>query len=525
MSKKIKTNSILNPNWSIEYAIVLLIYVISHGLMLLVYGAWWDDMLLWNVSSESLAEFLGPSNINNPVLLFIIKTISGINDMKLMTLVFRMVPFLCWLVSVTSFFFILKKITNNHSFTFYASLLAASSGLNKCLILISCFHYSISIALFMLGLIFFTYDYYKDNIECKISTALLWLLSLLVWRTAVLVIPILLLIVCIKKTDFNWKSKGSYQEIVRYGLKNYWIHLVSLVIFALLYLTLLAPGGKYQSYYHIDLFHFLSSPITSVTASVSILLQYIVETMGMVAYPGARFALSTVIFLFFLILLYKYQTESVESKKLFVIACLVLLFSIYPQTLINAYFQLTFRMSHVTSRVASLAIFPIAIIITYLIQFLPYNAGKYIFIILLSGSILVSLYTNLDYEKQWARNEALTNFLQSHQELDGKNLIFVNNVTELSAFKSFGDSFYEYEGCARYAYGVNTKTKCKSIYADYPEPFSPDYYIVMLKDQELPYFTLMKDRLFNHEKYQKTINELIVFLIYNQNPKEITGQQ
>ena len=109
-------------SWTSIFILTVIVYFMSHGLMLLVYGAWWDDFLCWNVSPEVLDE--GYKVFNNPFTYYFIKYISCIQDMKLMTFIYRVVPFVCWLISVSSFFFFCKMITQNKWFTLYASLLA-----------------------------------------------------------------------------------------------------------------------------------------------------------------------------------------------------------------------------------------------------------------------------------------------------------------------------------------------------------------------------------------------------------------
>ena len=85
-------------SWWQIYLYVVIVYIMSHGLMLLLYGAWWDDMLLWNVPDKDLELFAGPSNFNNPFIYFIVSSINRIGDTEIMNFVFRLVPFVCWFI-------------------------------------------------------------------------------------------------------------------------------------------------------------------------------------------------------------------------------------------------------------------------------------------------------------------------------------------------------------------------------------------------------------------------------------------
>ena len=100
-------------SWRRIYKYTIFTYFLSHSWMLLIYGAWWDDMLLWNVSQEDLKSFMGPDNFNNPFMYYSISSIAKIEDLEIMTFVYRLVPFICWFISLTCFFLFLKKVSNN----------------------------------------------------------------------------------------------------------------------------------------------------------------------------------------------------------------------------------------------------------------------------------------------------------------------------------------------------------------------------------------------------------------------------
>ena len=110
--------------WSTIYLMVVLTYIVSHGLMLVIYGAWWDDMICWNVSNELMENQY--AIFNNPFVYYIDLAIAQIKDIRIMTFVYRLVPFICWFISVSAFYLFVKKICGNKLYTLYSSVLVAS---------------------------------------------------------------------------------------------------------------------------------------------------------------------------------------------------------------------------------------------------------------------------------------------------------------------------------------------------------------------------------------------------------------
>lgn len=508
-------------NWGTIYLSVLITYVISHGLMLTLYGAWWDDMLLWNVSSEILDNFMGGSNFNNPFLYYIVKSISEIDDIKTMTFVYRLVPFICWLISISAFFYFVKKISRNKQFTLYSSLLAASCGLNKCMIMINCYHYTISIMLFMIGLVLYTYDYYKEKLAYKILVALLWTLSLLIWRSAVLVIPVALLYVSYLKKGLVWNSFASYKFLFLYMLKHYWIIIAGLFVFAILYKTILAPQGDYAAYYSIGIKNMLFSPITTVLCCISLILGYISNLLSEFAKAnGPVFLL-----LFFVVCIFSiflYRTKNCKNNNeiniyMLLLACLFLFFSILPHLLRELSFS--FDIHGYKSRVAALAIFPISLIFAYgLIKIRNKVVQSITCCILVVMSVIYCINTYLSYEKGWLKNEAIACLFKEKECLKGKNIVFVDNSRMYSPFNNEEYRYYDYEGCARLSYGKNDNTKCSELNAlvNYKRFGDADYYIFINANENYSHIGLRSIfyRFSKNDKRDKMKMKMLSFRLY-----------
>lgn len=494
-------------SWTSIYILTVIVYFMSHGLMLLVYGAWWDDMLLWNVSQEDIDYFLGPDNFNNPFLFYIIKSIASIENIKVMTFLYRLVPFVCWLISVSSFFFFCKMITQNKWFTLYASLLAASCGLNKCMLLICCYHYSISIALFMLGLVLFVYDYYKEKYFAKLCVAILWLLSLLVWRSAVLVIPGAMVMASMMKVGYDkHKLLSSIMKVLSYLIRNYYLILIFLTIFSLLYLTILAPKGVYAYYYAIDLNCFLLSPLTTFISCLALILNYVTNIFinNILFMHGTAFLMLGIIVVFLFYFVIEKKCEEVEiSASIKIVALVFLFFSMMPHILIHKEICFSFDITGYTSRVASLGVFPISMFLGYLFCKFRLRYKNFYFSVLLLFSSLYSFKTYVDYRRGWKKNVEIAQFLKSRSFLNGCRLKFLDTAVDFSTFPSEAFRYYDMEGCARLAYGKNTKTICSNYYQKEEKDsiFEYDYMIYIYQNSNYGQPQSIKSYLIGDDGY------------------------
>lgn len=510
-----------NINKTRLYCIIITIYTISHGLMLFLYGAWWDDLLLWNVSSEALKSFLGPTNFNNPFLFYIIDCINRIEEPIIMTFVFRLVPFSCWLVSLLCFCLVVKEISHNIEFTLYAGLISASCGLNKCMILICCYHYTISTMLFMCGLLFFIYDYHKGNKVYVILSAFFWTLSVLIWRTAVLVVPGIILMASIVKKGLpinSYKSTRELKDLLQILIKRYYPIIIGLIAFAILYTTVLSPRGEYDSYYSIGKKNLLLSPITSIVSSFSMILGYLSEITSVFAETGNE-VIILIPFVVFVWLLIR-DIESSESERinnLFITAFIILILSAFPYELKGLSFA--FPLDGYNSRVTSLAIYPISIICTCILFKFKMRYRQLLSTLFISISIIYSINVYLDYNRSWTQTESIVEIFRSNDFLNGKNIVVSDRAIELRSFKSEEERYYEYEGYARLAYGKYSTTNCIDLLHDSLDEFCPDYYLFIDLKEGVPYNSYAYDiklflyRLFNKDKYNQIISGLLQYRI------------
>lgn len=483
--------------------------------MLIIYGAWWDDMLIWNVSPEFARQRY--EIFNNPFVYYLRSAIFKIEDMHLMTFVCRLVPFICWYVSVSMFFLVIKIITNNKPYTLYTSLLVASCGLNKCMILLSCYHYTISIALFMIGMVFFLYDYYKSKVGYKILVSLFWTLSLLIWRSAILVVPAAIFFSVLSRMKIELKSKSFYLDFIKRVFYHYWIIIVGLLVFAILYKTILAPRGDYASYYSMSMKNLVLSPVTTLSSSVSLLLGYISNIFSVFAQGNENGFIMLVLLLALFIYLLRFTIKSSEDNKpkktVLLASCLFLFFSMMPHLLRE--FSFLFDINGYKTRVAALAVFPISMISAYLLMAI--KKVKYrtlLFSALVVLSIGYSVNTYLDYEKGWSKNEAIAKFFRVNDDLRGGDFVCIDNSQIYSPFRDEQYRLYDFEGCTRLAYGKYDTTAFYSLNGN-NELNIIDKYLFIDTKEKINHIGIksLVYRLLNSQKYDDLINRMLMFRI------------
>ena len=507
--------SSLSKQWYLSFFLVVLTYFICHFLMFFVGGTGWDDMFYLYNTQEEISKFLGPETFNNPIMLWIFKGINLIEDFSTQTLVYRLCSFIGNFITVTSIWYVVKVITRDFEITLFVSLLAAACSVNKCMILICCYHYTFSNALFFLGLCFFLYDFYNHNRWCLLICAFLWFLSFTLWKSAALLMPLVVIIACINKTDFNYIHKHSYWNLIKCAIVSYWEILFALIVASVIYVLLLSPQGEYADYYKIRLLNVVLSPITCLFSCLNIVASYFgVIVTSFSSRETEIFIGAVLLFVPVYILVKDYTKEDTKiSGRLLVIAVLFLYFSVYPQML-KGRLAFVCDIDNYGSKTASLAALPLSLFIVYFISTIQRKRIKNIvFSILFVGSILYSMEVYFDYNKFWSKKISVINYLKEHHELKGKKVLIIDTVTEYDAFPRGTSTYYDYDGCARLAYGKYTKTSFSVFYPKQErEPRGLyDYKLLVIKNADISSFDLMTKRIISPAAYDEAVNDMLIY--------------
>lgn len=513
MDTKLKVST---KGWTLNFAFVLLIYFIAHVLMLASNGVWWDDYVVWNVTPEKLYAYLGPGEANGPAQYAYISAVTNLFPLHLQVYVFHALAFLTHGISLLCCWFILKTITSDKAFTTMCCALIAAYGFDSTSMLIICSHYTIANCLFLIGLLACVKELYTGKKYLLYLVGAIWLLSLIVWRSSALLMPLCLLILsCVKNKD-SWRTLRGWWDIIRYIFVHYWMVIALVLCFAPIYLFVITPSGHYDEYYTPKIVNIITSPVAafvSAVMAVGIAVGHAFKSMcdsGSFVITILLFAVAGCI--------YWYASKHIQSEKeeisykpLAGIAFLYLMVSMILQLLIYGFLDVL-DISEYMSRLLSLAAFPTAIIIVYLLQYVHRKIRYVVFSLILTGFMAYTTYTYVDYSYAWHKTEVITDYMKQHPELDGANILVDDHAFAANENQS-SLRFYAYEGMARMAYGQETKTKAEPSYLEcYGSSFQPDYrmqcvsqYPIKKKDKCMLVFSKW---LFKR-KYQRLKGEML----------------
>lgn len=509
------------PSWTCVMFVVLFFYFLSHGLMMLLNGAWWDDLNIWNITQETLNSRLGPDCFNVPFIYYLTDTLNKTYDKETQLFIYKILAFIGNSIPVITSLLIFKKIGISRTGALVISLLVATCAINKTMPLIICLTYTYGNALFFLGLLVFVYDFYKPNLFLKTGASVIWCISLCIWRSPILVIPLVVSIaIIVKYRQKNWKTIQTFAESVLYGCRNYFVIIIGLIVFTILYKTVLAPHGIYAAYYSISPKAMLVAPFTSITAIIGLHFGYLGEVFSIMVSDLYNFIFSLILIALFTPLVFRLKWSLYENnwKFLLLFAAAFAYAGILPQEL-RCIIPLV-DIGGYGSRVASLSYLPVAIIACYVLSKISIKLGKTLFICLLSGSILcsINLYTN--YNVFWAKKEAISFFLKNNEYLKGKSILVYDTDVEYNAFIGEKGRTYDFEGCARLAYGKDTDTKFYSFYnREYESLENADYKLLICKNESYNKFHIFYSRLFDKKMYDKIIEDMVLFKITNNNER------
>ena len=131
-------------------------------------------------------------------------------------------------------------------------------------------------------------------------------------------------------------------------------------------------------------------------------------------------------------------------------------------------------------RLVSMTLFPLSLIVAIIIQRLSYKLRLILLSFIIVSSVLLSFQVYLNYGVGWARNRSMVNYLKNNKYLKNKNIVYINNASDLTVFGTDMDAFYELESCARLAYGNDTSTKFENYDV-------PNYKSFILDDRRIQY--------------------------------------
>lgn len=472
--------------WSASIFIPSFFFILLNTIFISINGVWWDDNTVWNVTHDALYKYLGPEDANEFFQYQYIKFVTETFSFESQIMVFHIISLFVHFISLVSSWYILKTITKDAYFTLFVMLLISVCGIDKTYMLIINSHATFANCFFIVGLAFFVKDYYSPNKLYKFIVSALWFISLCIWRTPALLIPLCVIVSSCSKNNLNYKSYNSCKKAFSYCLRNYWLIIFSCLLFLVLYKLYMSQSGGHADYYKPSVANIISAPILSVCSAISVFLYYLSSSvMSLASCTNLPFFLTYSIIVISSYIILKNVAIRIQyhSERLAVLSVLYLVSTLCLPLSIYGVFMLV-GFEDYNSRTLCLASFPISVISVLMISRLPKEKFLGIYCLLFIGSLTYSVNNYLSYSFSTLKQEAIVDFLKSNEPLNGKNILvkdyaFSSNANNISLRN------YEYEGMARLAYGVNTRTRIMSFYGGNQHIINPEYEIE-IKQAEHP---------------------------------------
>ena len=496
-------------SWKYTLLYPILVFLLSSIPFLFINGVWWDDNTVWNVSPESLYEYLGPSDANEVFQYIYIRAVTNLFPLNRQVFIFHILAFFFQTVSLASIWYILKKITNDKFFTLFTMLLVASFGLDKTTFLIICSHSVIANSLFYVGLALLVKDYYNNSKLLVFVVSILWLLSLCVWRTAALLMPFSILVASGSAIAFYYKSKKSYYRLFKHVIYRYWPILLSIITFLFIYKIFLLQSGPHANYYRPTVLNLIMSPLLAISSAFISIIYYYSSSIGSISlYTDIPFfAFYMLLVLLAFIILYKNcRAPEFDGKRLSMFAFLYMSLSfLLPLSIYGALKMVGFE--EYNTRTLCLSALPLGVITITLLLSLNRNLFIWVYSFLFVGSFIYSLNSNMNYGFSVLKQECIVDYLKENKQLENHVILVRDAAYSFNANQSALRN-YEYEGLARLSYGSHTKTSIMSYYGGNQHVIKPDCEIEI------------RQKVFSINMQTKFVVFLNVFLLNNNKKKE-----
>lgn len=472
-------------SWGSTIVLPLIFFAITNCLFLFLNGVWWDDYTIWNVSPNNLYAYLGPNDANEIVQYNYVKAITTWFPQGSQVFVFHLLSFIFHTISLISIWYIVKKISNDVYFTLFTLLLISAFGLDKTQFLIINSHATIANCLFYIGLALFVKDYFERNQLCIASSCILWFLSLITWRSPALLIPFCVILASCLKTDFSYKSVGSYIKAFKHCIRNYWMIIVCCILFVVVYKVFLTQSGPHATYYIPSWKNIASSPVLSICSAIMTLLYYVSSSLNSITeFNSLPYFLCVLICVITCLIFTNKIWNKPNCKQavpqyafLYLILSLMLPLSIYGVNHLVGF-------DEYDTRIFCLSALPVAIIILFVLSKLERKTFLVCYSLLLMGSFFYSLNTQIDYGYSLLKRDCFIEFLQNNPQLKNSRILVKDFAYNSNANRSPLRN-YEYEGMARMAYGRETKTACMSYLGGNQRDICSEYIVEILPKKQI----------------------------------------
>lgn len=422
--------------------ILVLIYTLSHGMIMLISGVWWDDWTLWTNSAEQIQQTFWEAGV--PWEAWNLFSVMWLGEAG-----YRVAVFLLFGITGVLFYKILcsiKSVSENDAF--WMSAIAMCVPVNDARVTLICYGYTLSLCLFMSAFYIAVSLDGIGGLGRRAARAVSLLLLFYSYMTqSLLVFTGLIWLYFFCSVWIQNEGKGSIRKIMIF-LKTYWDYAAAPFVFFAVKNIFFKPYGRYEGYNSVTLWllfkGIVSFPAAAVKTFISIGHSYVVQ-IGILSVAACL--LVAVIYLF----LIRWKLSGGTSEKpelktnvmMFFAGGIVYLAGVFPYIIIHGGSML--GSTGVGGRDAMLAGFGIGIMAVSFVRIFPVKKPVQNLILVLMTVLGIFHFNDwyLNYQEDWYHQLEFARAVEESSILPGDKTI----LCDFSAASPVsGTRFYSLNG-------------------------------------------------------------------------------
>ncbi len=415
-------------NEKLYLMLLLILFLITHGLILFVSGMWVDDWCIVNISKVGLK--IWSLEMGKPEFYPIVFLMSCMPD-----ICFKFLILVCHFTSMISFYYISQKCLNiGIENSFLLTIIYMCVPVNDIRIERLNLPYSLGLALFSLAFALLVYKYEKLKIFDRVAILILFFFSYIL-NSLLVFMGLVWLYIAVKEKN----------------IKKILFKIDFFVIpFLFFYLRSFFPAhGVYADYNSVN----YAQIIRSLHETVKTMQIVLVQVIGLLTSPFCKYIfltyLSILIFILISFLVSKNEKRRlihIEKKKLYyniVLGLFIMYLSLFPYVETGKNIEIMgFDSRHLILFPFGFSIFFYSIIELGLTKELKYTIV--IVLWLISSNIFIYSYSN--YQKTYYVNKTLQVYLSRNYELSNYNTICIASENDENRFYCYNGIFEEVYG-------------------------------------------------------------------------------
>ncbi|AIF53723.1 hypothetical protein [Pelosinus sp. UFO1] len=511
--------------------IIIIIYTITHGLMLFNHGLYWDDWPWYKMDTQ--LRFDAISQLGAPWLAYFQSYLFSFDNM----LIVRYIVFFSFLLAALFLYIILKTIKEiDPQQRLLIVIFFAIFPCNSLRIAMCVSQYAVAYCLFFCGLWILSRYLKTRKLSLRILSLLLFFISFTTNSFLVFYALAILYIIYIEKPDII-----NYKICLKLSYK-YLDFLLNPLVFYIIKIYVFPAHGLYAGYNSIIISRVLTSPIKAINVFYHSVIRIIDKAINIyISSPTTIILLTLSILLVYGILSKRSNSKYILCKKPLVFGFFCFYLAAFPYLAVGNPIDWNF----LDSRNQLLLPLGISIIIVYGVQWLTNHnplinykskIKSIIYSVLIILCISINIATYISFQKDWYKQVSLIDNIKNNNIIiNNTTFLFKDNLVQLNAF-SREYWLYEYTGFFKEAFGDEKRfgSNFEAYYAgdvvargehrhrplyllgDYQT--EPPQYLINIEEGNFKLstrnmFQLMYYEMLDSPKYYNTIKDILVLRV------------